>query len=73
MDRGTDPAFMRRSIRRQVNFAVAHPESLYCDIYTHFRTIYGPRSAEYAYFLAYHGALQTAEALDLARVRDSRS
>lgn len=73
MDRGHDPAFMRRHIRRQVNYAHAHPESLYCDIYTHFRTIYGPRSPEYVYFLAYHGALETAEALDLNRVRDSRS
>lgn len=61
-------SFERRTIRRQVDWVVAHPESQYCDIYTHFRTIYGPRSSHYTYALAYIGALETFEPIDLQRV-----
>lgn len=72
MDRGRGLTFSKRHIRRQVDFALAHPQLLNADARTHFRMVYGPRSAEYTYAVAYLAALETFEPIHSDQLRDSR-
>lgn len=72
MDRGRGLTFSKRHIRRQVDFAIAHPQLLTTDARSHFRMVYGPRSAEYAYASAYLAAVETFEPINSDRLRDNR-